>query len=120
MTDPRSPYRTGALLVLLSAAFHLIAPLISLGARDGLMLLPVGIVYVAFAWGLMRGWRWLAYVTFLIMLIGISAAMTGIWSISPVPSWIYIGIALANICAALALFVALWRPSPTAQMSSGH
>ena len=44
MTDPRSPYRTGALFVALSAALHLIAPVISLGARDGLMLLPFGIV----------------------------------------------------------------------------
>ena len=114
MTDPRSPYRTGALFVALSAALHLIAPVISLGARDGLMLLPFGIVYLALAWGLMRGWRWLAYVTFLIMLIGISATMTGIWAISPVPPWIYIAIALANACAAVALFVALWRPRPTA------
>jgi len=114
VTDPRSPYRTGALFVLISAALHFLAPTISQLSSDGMLLLPFGILYGAMAWGLMRNWRWLAYVSFLTMLIGTSAALTGIWAASPVPSWVYLGIVIANFLAALSLFVALWRPRPTA------
>ena len=114
MIDAKGPYRVGALFVALSGLVHLLALFVSGFASGALVLVPAGIVYLGFAYGLLQGWRWLAYVTFLIMLIGISATMTGIWAISPVPPWIYIAIALAHACAVVALFVALWRPRPTA------
>ena len=108
----RGPYRNGALFLLISAILHLIAPIVSGFSGDGLMLAAVGVFYLVATWGLLRGMRWLAYVMFIVLMVGSIAALTGIWALGPVPGWVYAGIVIANWIAVVMLFIALWRPAP--------
>lgn len=113
MIDVQGPYRVGATFVGVSALLHLIARVFGGAAPVSLALFAIGLVYVAMAYGLFQGWRWLAYLTFLVMMGGSIAALTQIWALGPVPGWIYAGIVGANWLAVLALFVPLWRSRPT-------
>jgi glycerol-3-phosphate acyltransferase PlsY len=110
MTDVRKPYRLGAVFLAISAILHLMSPLFAGFNGQAPVLFIVGVVYFAAAWGLMRTWRWLAYVVFVVLMIGSVAALLGVWAQAPVPGWIYAGIFIANWGAVLALFFALWRP----------
>ncbi|EDZ42613.1 conserved hypothetical protein [Rhodobacteraceae bacterium HTCC2083] len=101
--------RWGAYFTALSAGLHLLALPVSRFSADALILLPFALVYAGFAYGLFRGWRWLAYVVFIVLLVGISLAIARIWANGDVPRWIYMGIAGANILSVTTLFVALWK-----------
>ena len=115
MTDVKGPYRVGAFFILMSAVFHVLAPI--WGGFSGFagMLVPVGLFYVVLAFGLYQGWRWLAYVAFLLMLFGTIAAISGIFSSAPIPSWWMMAIAAADVFAVFGLFAALWRERPVAE-----
>jgi hypothetical protein len=101
--------RWGAYFTALSAGLHLLALPVSRFSADALILLPFALVYAGFAYGLFRGWRWVAYVVFIVLLVGISLAIARIWANGDVPRWIYMGIAGANILSVTTLFVALWK-----------
>ncbi len=109
MTQTSTAMRWGANFTALSAGFHLLAFPVSGFSADALILLPFALVYAGFAYGLFRGWRWLAYVVFIVLLVGISLAIAGIWANGVVPGWIYMGIAGANMLSVTALFIALWK-----------
>lgn len=111
--DLRGPYRVGAFFVLISAVLHLLAPLVGGFHPDALILIPIGALYLAVTYGLLRGWRWLAYLSFFGLAIGGIAALNMIWSASPVPFWWYGLIAAADGLGVIGLFVALWKPAPT-------
>ena len=109
MTQTSTAMRWGAYFTALSAGLHLLALPLSRFSADALILLPFALVYAGFAYGLFRGWRWLAYVVFIVLLVGISLAIARIWANGDVPRWIYMGIAGANILSVTTLFVALWK-----------
>jgi hypothetical protein len=109
MTQTSTAMRWGAYFTALSAGIHLLALPVSRFSADALILLPFALVYAGFAYGLFRGWRWLAYVVFIVLLVGISLAIARIWANGDVPRWIYMGIAGANILSVTTLFVALWK-----------
>jgi hypothetical protein len=115
MTHSKGAMWWAAIFVALSAALHTIALPLSGFSAEALRLLPFGLVYAGFAYGLMQAWRWLAYIVFIVLLIGISLAIGSVWSFGDVPSWIYITIAIANLASVMALFVALWRAPQPAQ-----
>lgn len=104
-----SSYRLGGYGVGASAVLHLAAPLVGGVSSQALTLVPIGVVYLAVVAGLMRGFRWLAYLAFLGMLAGAIIALSAVWDISPVPGWWMGLIAGMNGCAALLLMAALWR-----------
>lgn len=106
------PYRFGAALITVSATLHVFAFLAGGLSADALRLIPVGLVYALLAYALTRRWRWLAHVAFVAMMIGGTVALGSLWAPSPVPQWWTIAIIAADWLAALALFVALWRPAP--------
>lgn len=101
--------RWGANFVALSAALHLLALFVGGFSVEAMRLLPVGIVYAGFAYGLLQGWRWLAYIVFIVLLVGTSLAVSNIWAFGDVPGWLYAGIAMANLLSVVALFCALWQ-----------
>lgn len=109
MTQTKGAMRWAANFVALSAALHVLALLVSGFSREALPLLPFGVVYAGFAYGLMQGWRWLAYIVFIVLFIGTSLAISRVWAVGDVPGWIYIGIAIANSASVAALLAALWR-----------
>jgi disulfide bond formation protein DsbB len=103
------PYGSGAFFILISAVLHLIACVFSGFSTEALILIPVGLIYLAISAGLTRGMRWLAYIAFFIMAIGGIYLLAGLWSASTIPLWIRLGIIASDWIAAAALFVALWR-----------
>jgi len=112
MSFLNGPYRLGAALIAVSAALHVFAFLFGGFSADALRLIPVGFVYALLAYGLTRGWRWLAYVGFIAMMVGGTLALGSLWTPSPVPQGWTIAIIGVDWLAALALFAALWRPAP--------
>ncbi|MGR3343828.1 MAG: hypothetical protein ACU0DI_11480 [Paracoccaceae bacterium] len=106
------PYRNGALFILISALLNIFAFVVGGFTSNALMLLPVGFFYTAIGYGLLRGWRWLAYVTFFLVMIGGILALAAIWSASTVPGWWYALIVGSDWLSAAALFPALWRAAP--------
>jgi len=111
MIDVRSQYRVGALFIALSGLLHISALVLSGFAPSSFLLGGVGVLWLFVAVGLLRNMRWLAYLAFLLAMIGGIAALSGAWTAGPVPHWVYLGIATAHLGAVLALFVALWRPA---------
>ena len=112
-TRTKGTIRWAGVFTAASALFHLLGTGLSGFAADGLALLPAGVLYAGLAYGLFRGQRWVAHITFIVLLIGTSFAVSGIWATGGVPSWVYTAIAAANLLAVAALFVTLWRsPKP--------
>jgi len=108
------PHKVGARMFTVSGILHILAPILDSFSSDSLMLAVVGIVYVAIAFVLDRGWRWFAYIAFLISLFGIVAATYGIYAENGGPGWLFLLILIANILAMASLFIALWRPKQPA------
>lgn len=113
MIDIRGPYRIGAIFIAISAVQHVLAFVVAGFSAIAMQLIPVGIVYLILAYGLLRGWRWMAYITFVVALIGSIVALGSVWSIGPVPGWWWALIVIADVAAVLGLFAALWRPAPS-------
>lgn len=109
MTRVTGAMRWGANFVAVSAGLHILAIAFGGASGEALQLAVVGVVYAGFTYGLLQGWRWLAYVVFIVLLIGTSFAVSQIWAFGDVPGWLYAGIAVANLLAIAALFGALWK-----------
>lgn len=109
MTRTTGAMRWSANFVGISAGLHVLALIVSGFSAEALQMLPFAILYAGLAYGLLQGWRWLAYITFIILLIGTSLAIPGIWALGDVPGWTYAGIVFANLLSVTALFVALWK-----------
>lgn len=105
-------YQTAALFVAISAILHLISPLFAGFSDDVILLFPAGVFYLGVAWGLSKSLRWLAYLTFLILLFGAVFAFSLSFSGTTVPASIYGLIAITDLAALTILFVILWRSKP--------
>ncbi len=112
MIDPRGPYRIGAFFIAISAILHMLAFLVGGFASAALMLIPIGLMYLGFAYGLASGWRWMAYLTFIIALIGSLLAFGSSMGSGPIPAWWWLLIVIADVGAVLGLLPALWRARP--------
>ena len=103
------PFRTANVFLLASAILHIFAFLVGGFSGEALGLIVPGLVYLAVAYGLSRGLRWLAYLAFFGVAIGAMIAIAQIWAPGPVPGWWYILIVVADFLCVAALFAALWR-----------
>ncbi len=102
-------YKLAALLLQISGVLHFITPLFAGFSDDVMMLLPVGLIYLLLSWGVYRGWRSVGWIAFLVVLPGAVFAFANAYSGTTVPAWIYAAITLADLLAAITLFVILWR-----------
>ncbi len=104
-------YRYAAYALGLSALLHLFAGPFSGWADVGLLLIPIGLIYLLAAAGLKRGWRWLAYLVFVCMLVGtlICYAAFGSEIAKPIPSALIVGIVVTDLACAAVLFGILWK-----------
>gem|GEM_PF-4411794 len=106
-------YKLGALFVAISAMLHLVSPIFARGlTQDALILLPIGALYLFFAWGLRAKMRWVAHLAFIILLLGTLIAFGFSFNGTTVPAWAYGSMALANTVALASLFICLWRNKP--------
>lgn len=111
MTRNERKYHAAAILLFLSAALHL--PVLALAPQSyAPQAFVATVLWAAFGFGLLHGFRWVAYLAFLGMLAGLvfalGAAMSAFGLIS-VLCWL---IFVVDLVAALALFGLLWsRPA---------
>ena len=96
------------LLMLLNAALHIVGYPVSGFSADAIKFVIVGVVYGLVGLGLMRGMRWLAFLMFVLALIGGNIAFMSMGS-PPLPSWLSGSIALNDLVVAIVLFGVLWN-----------
>ncbi len=77
-------------------------------------MLVGAVVWVLIGVGLMRHLRWLAYIAFLLGLMGAIYAFGAGMSAFGMLSLTFFGIALADLLAVVLLFAILWRNRPVA------
>ncbi|KNG93381.1 hypothetical protein [Pseudaestuariivita atlantica] len=111
MTDMRGPYAPAALFIALSGVLHLVALPFGAWEAFGLIFVAIAVFYAALAWGLVQGWRWVAWLAFFCMLIGGIGAFSE--TFARIPAWPHWAILLADASAAVLLFRALWWPAHT-------
>lgn len=104
--------KTASYPLLASAVLHLTA-FFPLGfvTLAGLMF-AIGILYIPIAYGLQRALRWLAYITFIFMLVGMIGAYANTGSASALANLWFWAITAADFLTAIILIAVLWRPGP--------
>ena len=105
--------RWGAVFATTSAGLCLLGLILSGFSGAGLGLVPYGIVFLAIAYGLMQRMRWIAYLGFLALFVGLIMAVSNLYTIGAVPGWLYAGLAVTNLLGVLSLFGALWTSAET-------
>ncbi len=112
MINLKAPFGIASLALLISAGIHIGVLATSPGAYAASMP-PAAAFWVALAFGLRQGSRWLAALAFLAAAFGGSVALgfglTGFGLVS----MLFFGIAATDWCAAIWLFGALWRTPGT-------
>lgn len=97
-------------LSFIVALFYLLACLM-LGFSLTLMIYTV--IWALAGVVLMRGWRWTAYLVFLLALVGAIAAYIFIGTPMSGPgwlgSWLFTFLALDQLCIAIILFLQIWK-----------
>ena len=93
--------------IAISGVLHWLAIFAGPAGLSTLALLVIGLVYLVFAYGLNKQQRWLAYLCFIVMLMGSVVALAASFE-----SWAFGLIALADVSAAVLLFLALWQNRP--------
>ncbi|MEN7342479.1 MAG: hypothetical protein AAAFM81_06020 [Pseudomonadota bacterium] len=111
MKNVSSGLQIAASLLLVSAALHLLGAALSGFVDEGLILLPVVVLYVLLSRFLWRGVRPVAYVVFVFMLIGSLGSWIASGGVNEVPTWIYYAVSIVDLLCALVLFGVLWRPA---------
>jgi hypothetical protein len=53
--------------------------------------------------------RWVAYLGFVALFVGLIMAASNLYTVGAVPIWLYTSLAAANLLGVVALFAALWR-----------
>lgn len=106
--------RIAAMALGASGVLHLLVPLLSGFSSATMVLFAIGIAYLAAARGLIGGSRALAYLVFVVMLIGALAAYIGTGPGAVMPDLLAYAIVAANVVCAVCLFGGLWRGRPEA------
>ncbi len=102
-------YKVAATTVVLSGVMHAVAVVLGGFAPDLLPLLVISLLYLLFAYGLVKQKRWVAWIVFICMLIGLAGALMETNNGSLPPNWVYYSIAILDAVAALTLFCILWK-----------
>jgi len=108
MRTTSAPMRSAGLFLALSGVLHLVAPVFAGFAPGSLVLLAIGVIYLLLAAGINRGWRGLAYIVFVVLLVGANVAFAMVGG-GLLPDYLWYAIIAADLVALVSLFVALWR-----------
>lgn len=109
MRNDLSLIRLTGYLLMLGGALRVTAFALSGFSHEGPGLAPVGLVFIAMGFGLLRGWRWLAYLTYLVVGIGVSFVIRGFFWTPVVPGYWLALIIAVDIAVVLSLLVHLWK-----------
>ena len=109
----RTLYTLASITVGISAILHGAAVVLGRFSSEVISLIPFLLLYLVFAYWLSRAHRWAAWLTFLVMLVGITGALLGVNGGSSVPNVIFYAIAILDAITAFLLFIVLWKkPQP--------
>lgn len=109
MTRTKGAMRWGAVFAAVSSGLCGLGLILSGFGDAGLGLVPYGVVFAAIAYGLMQRMRWVAYLGFLALFVGLIMAVSNVYAIGAVPGWLYAGLAVATLLGVVSLFAALWK-----------
>lgn len=109
MTRKKGAMRWAGMFFFGTAILHVLALILGGFSEALTQHLVAGVIAVVCGFGLVRGQRWLGYLAFLWAFIAAIWAIGGIWSPGDVPGWLYACVTAANLIAAFALFLSLWR-----------
>lgn len=101
-----------AIAIAISGVLHWLAILAGSVGLSTIGLVLIGLVYLAFAYGLNSQKRWLAYLCFIVILVGLVVALAASFE-----SWTFGLIVLADLSAVILLFFALWQNRPQASVN---
>lgn len=101
--------RAAAILLLISAALHVIGVILAGFAPGTLFLLLPAVIYLALCAGLAREKMWVAWIAFICMLGGLAGVLAELLGASPITEWVLWGILATDAIAASVLFGAIWQ-----------
>ena len=111
-------FMAGAVLSFALAVCHIAVVALSLGGYLFPMLV-VAAIWVLIGLGLLREWRWLAFVAFLAALAGGILAMGQVVSLVGLVQFGFGLVLLVNCLIAVVLFILLWRNEAKTDPLSG-
>lgn len=101
--------KIAAILMFIAALFHLAIQLLSGFFPSSLLQLALTVLYFVLGWLVLKNRRWAIWLSFLIVLFGGIAGMSGYLGASANPGWASLGICVASWTAAVCLFSVLWK-----------
>lgn len=104
-------YSFAAILVALGGLLFLISIAIS-GYTP--VTLAIAIVMLLLAEGLRRRMRMVAYLAFILLIVALAVAISGVYTAFGLASMLAFVATLLNVAALIVLFVILWRSKPVA------
>lgn len=107
-------YRAAASLIFVLAALHVVVASFAFPDYGWRMIVVAGI-WTLLGLGLMRGWRWCAYLAFLGAIFGISVSLGSALVAVGLVAILFWLIVLTNLIAAVVLFGLLWSNRATAR-----
>ena len=100
--------RMAAFLLAISGALHVLLPFVGEFVNEAAFHLPVGIVWLAVAYGLSFNLRWLAWLAFFAAMAGAITAMSFALDYPAIPNALFWAIAGLQALAVVVLFGVLW------------
>lgn len=101
--------RDSAVLILASAAAHVVGWAFSPLSPDGIFMLWPAALFVVLCFVLSRGVRGAAWLSFVVVLGSAAAAVAELVGGSPLPDGVFWAILALNLAAALTLFASIWK-----------
>jgi hypothetical protein len=115
MTRHDRKYTAAATLLFVSAALHV--PIAALAfVTFGMQMVVAVVIWCGLGLGLLKSWRWCAYLALLGMFFGVSAALAGAMDTAGVASTLFWIISIVDAVAGAILLSLLWAPRPSVPM----
>ncbi len=109
MNESKSSLHYSAVFMVLCSVFQVTLPLLLGFNMTAYQMVFLGLLGLVTAFGLFKGWRWLAYMAFLPVLVVVTLAMARSFDVIGLASGWYMGIAVFDLLTGITLFMALWR-----------
>lgn len=102
-----SNYKNAGLFLIISGLLHIPMFLVGGFTAKTIQMAVVGVVWILLGLGLRRHMKYLPCIVYALMLMGVCAALSGLYA-GPVPNWWWWLIFLADLIAAVFLFRIIW------------
>lgn len=106
-----------ALVIMASAIIHIATPLVAGFSEETFWLVPVALIIAIMGYLLIPNRRFMAWITFYVMIAAGIAALGLSAAPGTIPEWWWMLIIAADWFAAALLFVYLWKPKPVISKS---